>query len=71
MISTLLAFLVPTAYAAAEPALVNAAGSIATATQDNVIGVISNATLITTMGVLLAVVIGVGLLFKFLKRSAK
>jgi len=67
------AMLVPfmAAHAAAEPELVNAAGAVATSAQDNVLGVVGNATLVGAIGVLLAIVIGVGLIFKFLKRSAR
>lgn len=58
-------------HAAAEPELVNAAGAVATSAQDNVLGILGNSTLVATIGVLLAITIGVALIFKFLKRSSR
>jgi len=64
-------FGINTAHAVANPTLINAVEDVSTAASENVTGVIGSTTVVTTIGVFLAITIGVGLLFRLLKRSSK
>jgi len=59
-----------TALAVADPTLINAVEDLGTAASENVTGILGS-SVITTVGLFLAIVIGVGLVFKFLKRGAR
>lgn len=64
-------FGVPIAHAAADPTLVNATESMATATKDNVLGVLGSTTVIGAIGLFLAISIAVVWVMRFTKKAAK
>lgn len=62
MIEVILSWLVPTAYAAADPALVNAFTDVTTKTTDNA------TALIPVVGVLFALMVGISIAIMLVKK---
>jgi len=64
-------FGVHAAEAAANATLINAANDVSTATQENVLGILGSATVVTWIGIGLAITIGLAFLFKLSKRAVR
>jgi len=63
--------LVPTAHAAADPALVNAANDIATSASENISGTLLNATFLATVIGIMVLFLVLRVVPRFIKRNAK
>lgn len=64
-------FIVHPVLAAADPALVNAAGDMATSVKDNVTGAALSSTVVTVMGTLVGIMLVILVIFKLVKRASK
>jgi len=63
--------LVPTAHAAADAELVNAANDIADAAKDNIYGTLLNATFLTTVIGIMVLFLVIKVVPRFIKRNAR
>lgn len=71
MLDLILHFFVKPVMAAADPALVNAAGDLATTAKENVTGAVLSTTVMTAIGVIFITIAVVFLIIRLMKRSAK
>lgn len=69
MLDFILNWLAPTAHAAADPSVITATNSLATSVVDTAVGAITD--FLPIIGGLLALVIGIYLVVRFVKRFAK
>jgi len=59
------------AHAAADPALVNAAGDFTTSAKENVTGAVLSSTVLTGLAVMFGVLLVIFIIMRIIKRAAK
>lgn len=66
-----LLFGIPVVHAAADPTLINAVGGITNSATENVTGIVASSTVMSGVGLFLAITLGIGLLFWLLKKGIR